>query len=169
MRRGLLLGAVMVTLSACGAPETGIVDAQRGSPAIAIDEGACETTCPVYQMTLRPAGDYTLNGERFVKITGVQTGDLGEDAWAAAEDALESAGFWKMKPDQTAKSLSGCQTGAPTVKVTWRTEDGKEKTVTYDAGCDEKKTREMVAALRSAFEFDNLVWTSRKFDYGDPS
>lgn len=166
--RLLFITAVTGTLAACGPSEHGVTDAQAGDPIIAIAEGPCEATCPVYEMTLHPAGDYILHGERFVKTTGVVHGELGEAAWTQAEHALEQANFWKMKPEQTARTLETCQPGAPTVKVTWRTEEGREKTVTYNAGCGVQASQQMIADLRAAFDFDHLVWTDRKFDYASP-
>ncbi|MDZ4760137.1 MAG: DUF6438 domain-containing protein [Alphaproteobacteria bacterium] len=150
--------------AACAPSETGVFQTQTGDPVIAISEGACASTCPVYDLTLRPDGRYLLNGERFVKATGVTEGNVGTNAWTAADAVLKSAEFWTMKEIQTPRTLPNCQTGAPTVRVTWRTGEGKEKTVIYDAGCGVERTREMISALRVAMRFDDLVWTNDTFD-----
>jgi hypothetical protein len=156
------LAAAMVT--ACSGGEKGVIQAQPDDPVIVLSEGACGVTCPVYDMTLHPDGKYVLNGERFVRTSGVSEGDIGEGAWTAAEKLLTEAGFWTLEPEQTANTLPNCQEGAPTTKVTWRTREGKEKTVTYYAGCGVRKMEDLVRSLRAALDFEYLVWTNDKFD-----
>ncbi|MEZ5939002.1 MAG: DUF6438 domain-containing protein [Hyphomonadaceae bacterium] len=162
----LALVAVSV-VTACSGGEQGVIQAQPDDPVIVLSEGACPTTCPVYDMTLHGDGSYVLNGVRFVKTTGVTTGQLGPEAWSGAQSALEDAGFWAMKPKQTPETLGICHPDAPTVQVTWRTETGKEKTVVYDAGCGVDKTQKMIVALRAALNFERLVWSDQRFDYSN--
>ncbi len=153
-------------LPACSAPkETGVIAGTPGNPTISISEGACNDTCPVYSMTLHPDGSYALLGARFVKSEGLSEGNIGPEAYEAAQRVLERADFWKMKQIQTPETVSPCQDGGPEVLVTWRMDDGKEKTVTYNGGCEMHETRGMVAALRIALRFDDLVWTNRKFEF----
>lgn len=162
-----VLAVAMAALAGCGPADRGVVQANAGDPVISLSEGPCFGTCPVYDMTIRPSGAFTLFGERFVKDTGVQEGMLGADAWDQAVDALESADFWSVEADQTPAKLTNCHTDAPTARITWRTEDGREKTLTYDAGCGVRKTQDLVIALRAALHFDDLVWTDREFPF-DP-
>ncbi len=162
---GLLVGLAM--LSACSPKETGVVQGNAGDPVIVLSEGACFGTCPIYDMTLRSNGTYTLFGERFVKETGLQEGALGVEAWEEAVAALEAADFWSAEPMQTPARLQNCHTDAPTARITWRTDDGREKTLTYDAGCGVRKTQNMVIALREALHFEDLIWTDRQFPF-DP-
>ena len=68
--------ALAVGLVACTASEKGVGSARPGDPVIVLTEGACDQTCPVYDMTLHPDGSYLLNGARFVKTTGVTEGRL---------------------------------------------------------------------------------------------
>jgi hypothetical protein len=77
---------------------------------------------------------------------------------------LSEAGFWTLDPEQTMETLSNCQKGAPTAKITWRTAEGKEKTVTYYAGCGVRKMEDLIRSLRTALNFDDLVWTNARFD-----
>lgn len=150
--------------AACSEGEHGVIQAQAGDPAISLSEGACPATCPVYDMTLHPNGAYLLNGERFVRRAGVSDGNIGKDAWTEAEKMLKEASFWTLKPVQTRDTMDGCQRDAPTAKVTWRTAEGKEKTVTYNAGCGVEKMQVLIRSLRVALKFDDLVWTDAKFD-----
>lgn len=166
-RMALALVAAASTLAACGKPDQGVVQGETGNPVIVLSEGACFGTCPIYDMTLRPDGSFTLYGERFVKETGVQEGTLGPEAWEEAVDVLEASDFWSVEATQTPETLQNCHTDAPTARVTWRTEDGQEKTLTYDAGCGVRKTQNLIAALREALHFDDLVWTDREFPF-DP-
>lgn len=156
------LGAVIAT--ACSQGEQGVAQAQPDDPVITLSEGPCPINCPVYDMTLHADGSYILNAVRFVKETGVSEGKLGRNAWDAAEDALEKADFWKVKPEQTPDTLPTCQPDAPTATITWRTADGKEKTVTYNAGCGVREMQQLVASLRDAMAFGDLVWTDERFD-----
>ncbi|MEP7211194.1 MAG: DUF6438 domain-containing protein [Alphaproteobacteria bacterium] len=162
----LLLAATVAT--ACSPAEKGVAQGRADDPVISLSEGTCVGTCPVYDITLHPNGKYLMNGERYVKTLGVTDGALSAKAWTAAEKVLKEADFWKLDPLQTAANLSNCQPDAPTVKVMWRTSEGKQKTVTYDAGCGVQKMQEMVTDLREAMDFDGLVWTDRKFEYAQP-
>jgi hypothetical protein len=161
-----LLAATIAT--ACSPSEKGVAQGRTDDPVISLSEGSCVGTCPVYDITLHPNGKYLLNGERYVKTPGVTDGVLAGKAWTSAERVLKDADFWKLEPLQTAANLSNCQPDAPTVKVTWRTSEGKQKTVTYDAGCGVQKMQDLVSNLRETMDFDSLVWTDKKFDYAQP-
>lgn len=156
------LAAAVAT--ACSPGEQGVIQAQPDDPVISLSEGPCPITCPVYDMTLHPNGTYILNSVRFVRGEGVSEGNVGRASWTAAEQALEDAGFWTLRPEQTMETLPHCQPDAPTAKITWRTSEGKEKTVTYYAGCGVQKMEQLVGALRSAMKFERLVWTDDRFD-----
>jgi hypothetical protein len=114
-------------------------------------------------MTLHADGTYILNGVRFVKTPGVSEGALGKTAWTRAEAALTEASFWTLEPDQTSSSQTSCQPGTPTVAITWRTAEGKQKTLNYKAGCGGPEGRALIPALRAAMKFDELVWTEDRF------
>jgi hypothetical protein len=160
-----VLAALFTAIAtACSQGEQGVLQGQADDPVISLSEGPCPINCPIYDMTLHADGSYILNAERFVKTAGVSEGKLGKDAWSAAEDALEKAGFWNVKPVQTPDTLSNCQPDAPNAKITWRTAEGKEKTVTYNAGCGIPEMQELVASLRDAMAFGDLVWTDDRFD-----
>lgn len=169
MRAGRFLRAfayaavAAAALAACSPAEQGVTQAQTGEAVVVLSEGACEQTCPVYDMTLHPDGTYILNGVKFVKTMGVSDGQLGTDAWKAAEAALTEANFWTLAPNQTSNASENCHPGAPTVNVTWRTDAGKQKTIAYTAGCGGPEMRTLVIALREAMAFDRLVWTDDRF------
>jgi uncharacterized protein DUF6438 len=156
------LAAAIAT--ACSSGEQGVITAQKDDPVIVLSEGACFGPCPIYDMTLHPDGAYILNGQKFVKDEGITEGKLTPDAWADAEKVLANANFWSLKPKQTHETLSNCQTDAPTAKITWRTAEGKEKTVEYNAGCGVPEMQQLVGTLRETFRFNDLVWTDAKFD-----
>lgn len=159
--------AFSALIASCSQSDQGVIQGEPGNPVITLSEGPCFGTCPIYDMTLRPNGTFSLYGERFVKETGPQEGSIGVDAWTEATAALEAAGFWTAEPIQTPENLQNCQTDAPTARVTSRTEDGREKTLIYDAGCGVRQTQNMIIALRAALHFDDLVWTDREFPF-DP-
>ena len=162
---GLLIGALTATVAvACSSGEQGVVQAQQHDAVVSLsEEGCAPDTCPVYDMTLHATGAYTLNSARFVRGQGVTEGNIGKSSFAAAETALKDSGFWELKPQQVKSTMYNCQDGAPTVKITWRTDAGKEKTVTYYAGCGVEKMKDLMRALRAALKFDDLVWTDEKF------
>ncbi len=134
-----------------------------GDPVIVLSEGECQQQCPVYDMTLHEDGSYLLNGSRFVKTTGVTEGNIGASAWGAAEQALAAANFWHLPPEQTSSDQPSCQPGTPAVAVTWRTREGKQKTLNYRPGCGGPEGRQLIPALRAALNFDELVWTEDRF------
>jgi hypothetical protein len=158
-----LLWTGFAALAACSASEPGVTTVHTGDPVIVLSEGECDQQCPVYDMTLRQDGTYILNGVRFVKTPGVTEGALGKSAWTRAEAALAKADFWMLEPNQTSSAQPACQPGTPTVAVTWRTTEGKQKTLTYKAGCGGPEGRELIPALRAALDFDDLVWTDDRF------
>jgi hypothetical protein len=159
-----LAAAAVAAATACSPAEEGVIQAQTDEPAITLSEGACAITCPVYDMTIHPNGTYVLNSVRFVRGEGVSEGNVGRAAYTTAEQALKDAGFWTLKSEQTAETMPHCQPDAPTAKITWRTTEGKEKTVTYYAGCGVAKMEQLVGALRNAMKFERLVWTEDRFD-----
>ncbi len=162
---GYLAAALAAAVAvACSSGEQGVVQAQPDDAVVSLSEGPCVGPCPVYDLTLRPNGAYLLNSVRFVKGKGVSQGNLGRGAFAQAERVLADAGFWTLKPEQTPETMPNCQDDAPTATITWRTSAGKEKTVTYDAGCGVAKMQQLVAGLREVLAFDRLVWTDDRFD-----
>lgn len=163
-RLGACIGIAASLLAACAPSEKGVVQGRPDDPVIVLSEGACLGTCPIYDMTLRPSGAYTLNARRFVKDAGVFEGELSPQAWTDAVAALEASGFWTLEPVMTMETMSTCHTDAPTVMVTWRDEAAKEKTVTYNSGCGVRAMQTLVSQLRAAMAFDNLVWTDERFD-----
>ena len=160
----LVAGLAAAIAVACSSGEQGVIQAQAKDPVIALSEGACFGACPIYDLTLHPDGTYALNGVRFVKATGVSEGDIGKAAWTEAEKALSAANFWTLPPEQTMRTLQNCHTDAPTVKITWRTPAGKEKTLIYYAGCGVRDMENLVRSLRAALHFQELVWTDARFD-----
>lgn len=161
MLAGLALAAGLT--AACSPSEKGVSTARTGDPVIVLTEGECDQTCPVYDMTLHPDGSYLLNGVRFVKTTGVTEGQLDGSAWTAAQAALDQAGFWTLEPNQTSSDNPSCVAGTPTVSITVRLADGKQKTLTYRAGCGGEVGRALIPALREALTFHDLVWTDERF------
>ncbi len=159
-RTALVFGLALV---ACTPSERGVETVHSGDPAIVLSEGECDQTCPVYDMTLKPDGSYLLNGVRFVKTSGVSDGGLGTNAWTAAEKALTDSNFWLLDSNQTSSTQPDCVPGTPTAAVTWRTAEGKQKTLNYRAGCGGPEGRALIPALRAAMQFDALVWTEDRF------
>ncbi len=160
----LFVALAAAIAAACSQGEQGVVQAQVDDAVISLSEGPCVGPCPVYDMTLHPNGTYTLNSVRFVKGRGVTEGNLGRGKFAQAEEVLRKAGFWTLKPEQTGDTLPNCQADAPTAIIMWRTETGREKTVTYNAGCGVSKMQELVKGLRGVLGFERLVWTDERFD-----
>ncbi len=158
-----LAGMIAAVGGACSPSEQGVIKAQTGEPVIVLSEGACEATCPVYAMTLRPDGSYLLHAERFVRDPGVHRGELGAAAWTKAEAALEEASFWTQAPEQTSSTLPSCQPDPPVVSITWRTAEGRQKTLNYRVGCGDAAIRAAVVDLRAAMSFQTLIWTDARF------
>lgn len=162
---GYLFAALAAAVAtACSPTEEGVILGQADDPAITLSEGPCPITCPVYDMTIHPNGTYVLNSVRFVRGEGVSEGNIGKASYTEAERALKDAGFWTLKTEQTMETMPGCHPDAPTAKITWRNTEGKEKTVTYYAGCGVAKMEQLVGALRNAVKFERLVWTEDRFD-----
>lgn len=155
--------ALAVAVTGCSVGDVGVTQAQPGDPVIVLSEGECEATCPVYDMTLHPDGRYLLNAMKFVRTPGVSEGRLDRASWDKAEKTLADASFWTLPVDQTGFVSENCQPGAPTVHITWRTREGRQKTIRYTAGCGGSEMREAIIALRDALAFQSLVWTDERF------
>lgn len=160
----------LLGLAACGEPrEVGVTHSRPGDPVIVLSEGACPAdACPVYDFTLHPDGSYLMNGVEFVRAPGVTQGNIGPAAYTTAAALLEEADFWTIPHDQTSAKLSNCHKETPTVRITWRLEDGKQKTLSYEAGCGVQETTLLVSQLREALQFQDLVWTNERFDFEGP-
>jgi len=170
VRRAAAFLLCSLGLAACGgAEEQGVILAHRDDPVIVLSEGPCpEDTCPVYDLTLRPDGSYILNGTQFVRTIGVTEGSVDPEAWTDASKVLEGARFWSLQTNQTSATLPNCHSGTPSVKVTWRLPEGKQKTLTYEAGCGVQATTLLVSQLRDAMHFQDLVWTNERFQFEGP-
>ncbi|MBY0564877.1 MAG: hypothetical protein K2P58_11905 [Hyphomonadaceae bacterium] len=158
-------------LGACAtAPSTPAANTVATSPAeatsITLFEGGCYyyASCTTYEITVRPDGSYRLDGQSLTRAEGVSEGNLGPEAFAAAEAALAAANFSALPERMNGSDTNvwrpevyPCMNHAPGMRITRRTTDGQEKQVFWDMGCRSSRMDVLLAQMRQAFRYDELV------------
>lgn len=161
MFRTLLAALCATALSACAS-------APPASPATSITlfEGGCYymSSCTTYEITVQADGAYSLNGQSMTRTEGVSEGQLGAEAFTAAESALAVANFASLPAAMNGSDRSvwepevyPCMNHAPGARITRRIADGGEKTVYWDQGCRSAPMSALLDQLRAAFHYDELV------------
>jgi hypothetical protein len=133
---------------------------------ITLFEGGCYymSTCTTYEIAVQADGAYRLNGQSMTRTEGVSEGQLGAEAFAAAEAALSAADFTSLPAAMNGSDRNvwtpevyPCMNHAPGVRITRRNADGSEKTVYWDQGCRSAQMSALLNQLRAAFRYDDLV------------
>lgn len=164
MFRPILTALCAAALAACASAPTPPPPSRATS--ITLFEGGCYymSSCTTYEMTVHADGVYRLNGQSMTRTEGVSEGQLGAEAFAAAESALSAANFASLPAAMNGSDRSiwtpdvyPCMNHAPGARITRRSVDGLEKTVYWDQGCRSAQMSALVTQLRAAFRYDDLV------------
>jgi hypothetical protein len=137
--------------------------------AITLFEGGCfyYSSCDTYEISVRPNGAFTLKRTKPPSETSGSTtveskGQLGADAFAAAEAVLREARFETMPARMNASDLNEwkpdaypCMPHGPGVRVTRRTSaDAPAREIYWDTGCRSQAMNDFTARLRAALKPD---------------
>ena len=128
------LASALLSLGACAA--TGTPPETAGQPAaetITVSVGPCFGFCPVYTVSVSPAGMVTFNGERHTTELGEKTRDAGPAEYRALATALAA-----YRPATGTTGESQCDTRISDqshTRITWTAPDRTVTTLEHDKGC----------------------------------
>jgi hypothetical protein len=158
------LGAC-ATASPAPAPALALAPAAEATSITLFEGGGFYySSCTTYEITVRPDGSYRLNGQSLARTEGWSEGNIGAEAFAAAETALAGAEFSSLPAMMNGADRSvwspevyPCMNHAPGMRITRRTSDGQEKQVFWDLGCRSVAMSDLLNRMRQAFRYDDLV------------
>ena len=104
--------------------------------AISLERTACFGRCPVYRITVTPAGAVTYEGRANVRYIGNATAKISQDSVVALLREMEQAGYFTFS-ERYAMSEPTCRrytTDSPTV-ISSATFRGRTKRIEHDYGC----------------------------------
>jgi len=130
-----LASAAMLSLGACAATGTppGTASQPAAAETIAVSVGPCFGFCPVYTVSVSPAGMVTFNGERHTTELGEKTRDAGPAEYRALATALAA-----YRPTTGTTGESQCDTRISDqshTRITWTAPDRTVTTLEHDKGC----------------------------------
>lgn len=120
-----LLAILLFNVMAVGAQES------QADVAITLQREVCFGTCPVYSVTILEDGTVLYNGERFVDVTGEQTGQIDPATVEQMVQALADAGYFEWDEEYTNMTVSDLPYITTSV-----TRDGETHTIRRYAGDD---------------------------------
>lgn len=131
-RHVLMLGAlgIIIALSARAAEQPA---AQASPETIAVSVGPCFGFCPVYKMSMAPAGAISFVGERHTGLLGHGMRENGSASYAKAAAALAP-----YRPETGSKAETTCEariSDQQHYQMTWTAPDGTVTTLDHDRGC----------------------------------
>jgi hypothetical protein len=135
MGLALALGACM---SRGGAPSAERPDqsAAASGVAVSLERTACLGSCPVYRISVSPAGGVTYEGRANVRLAGTARGEIPPAQVEALLMELDRAGYFTFA-DRYALSEPTCRrysTDSPTA-ISSATFRGRTKRIEHDYGC----------------------------------
>ena len=93
---GLTLGLTACAARAPRAPAQEPSDAPGPAPAISLERTPCFGTCPVYTVSVSPAGQVTFQGRAHVRLLGTATGQIPPRRVDSLLVELEKAGYFRF-------------------------------------------------------------------------
>lgn len=133
---GLTLGLTACAARAPRAPAQEPSDAPGPAPAISLERTPCFGTCPVYTVSVSPAGQVTFQGRAHVRLLGTATGQIPPRRVDSLLVELEKAGYFRFA-SRYAASEAACGryvTDLP-VAITRVSLSGRTKRIEHDHGC----------------------------------
>ena len=98
---GLLLLFSLCSVKAQGA---------ESDPVITLERTACFGTCPVYRVSILEDGTVLYDGDRFVTMTGEQTGEITPETVELMVEAFEKAGYFDWNESYNENSFGDLPT-----------------------------------------------------------
>ena len=166
---GSVAVSLLLILAAC-APRTATTnpgeaasdESAASQPAITIARTACYGRCPVYSLSVSPAGALTFEGKAHVRVIGTAKAQVSKQKVDALLAELEKAGYLSFA-NRYAASEPSCGRYAvdlPTV-ITSVTLNGRTKRIEHDYGCGSVPGALTVLERRIDEVLDSGRWTGR--------
>lgn len=118
-------------LSACAT----LPAASGGAPkeTISYSVGPCFGFCPVYSVSVTPAGHVVYKGERHTAVLGDKEAESGAGGYAAMSKGL--AGFRPATGTSEDTQCDQRMTDQQNYRIVWTAADGTETVLQHDKGC----------------------------------
>lgn len=102
-------------------------DEIKSTPVITLERTACFGTCPVYTVNIFEDGTVIYEGDRFVSVTGMQTGKIPSETVAAMVAAFKDAGYFDWNEAYDTQMVSDL----PTVITSVMSADTTQRIIHY--------------------------------------
>lgn len=140
---------------ACALPLAACATTPERTPAAAHDPGSAETItlavgpcfgfCPVYAVSVSPAGEVVFNGERHTAVLGERRRSVGEATYRTVARDLGS-----YRPPSGSRGEVDCSAAVSdtsSLTLTWTDAAGRETVATVSTGCPGGRGRGLAEVL----------------------
>jgi hypothetical protein len=163
----VIAAGVFLMLASCARSQSASSAAEGSSavalaPVITLERTACFGGCPVYTISVSPAGDVQYEGRAHVKKVGTARGKVSPQRVDGLLSELERGGYFTFA-DRYASSEPTCgryATDSPTT-ITSVTLQGRTKRITHDYGCGAVPGALTVLERRIDEALNSGQWTGR--------
>ena len=164
----MIAAGVFLMLASCARSQSASSAAEGSSsavvlaPVITLERTACFGGCPVYTISVSPAGEVQYEGRAHVKKVGTATGKISPERVDGLLSELERGGYFTFA-DRYASAGAGLRplaTDSPTT-ITSVTLRGRTKQITHDYGCGAVPGALTVLERRIDEALNSGQWTGR--------
>ena len=159
-------------LTVCGNPVSQIENSNQSVPkkdlqlSLKMGRSACNGRCPVYDLTVQPAGEIVFEGKKWTQTIGKANDKLNEEQLKNLVSEIEKADFFSLENvyDWDSGNCTELASDMPNVDITINL-NGKEKTINHYHGCFEKdnspagKTRNIAERIfpQQLYKLENRI------------
>ena len=157
------LGLLFVAVGCARQSMTPRQDSSAGpQPAITLQRTACFGSCPVYQLSVSPAGAVSFEGTAHVRKLGTGSSQIPRARLDHLLRELEEAGYFSFADRYTSAdpTCGRYVTDLPTV-ITSVTLEGRDKRIEHDQGCGAAPAALVVLEQRIDEVLGSGQWTGR--------
>jgi hypothetical protein len=164
----LLVAGLLLWVGGCGRREAAPSPAPSSSesaaptPAVTLERTACFGGCPVYTLSVSPAGEVHFEGKAHTRWLGPASAQVSQAKVDSLLYELDHAGYFSFANHYTSVSpaCGRYATDSPTV-ITSVTLGGKTKRIVHDYGCGAAPGALVVLERRIDEVLDSGRWTGR--------
>jgi hypothetical protein len=164
----IMAAGVLLSLASCARNGAESKPADQSSqlatsaPVITLERTACFGSCPVYTISVSPAGDVQYEGREHVRKLGAATGKVPRERVDALLSELERGGYFTFAERYTpAEPTCGRYATDSPSAITSVTLRGRTKRVTHDYGCGKAPGALVIFERRIDEALSSGQWTGR--------
>jgi hypothetical protein len=159
---GLLLGLIACAPRKSVSPPSENQSEVSGGSAITLERTSCFGKCPVYRISVSPAGTVTYEGKAHVRHVGVATAQISAAQVDALLSELDSAGYFSFasRYTSTEPACGRYATDSPSA-ITSVQLHGRIKRIEHDYGCGAAPGALVVLEHRIDEVLGSGRWTGR--------